>query len=195
VMDGIELCRRIKTDVHFSHIPVILLTAKNTMQSKIKGLENGADAYIEKPFILEHLLAQIKSLLVNRENTQQYYAHSPLAHIKGIACTNADKDFLERLQQAIEENITDMDLDVDTLAKMMNMSRGTFYRKIKGLSDFTPNELINIARLKKAAELLAEGKYKVTEVANTVGYNLNSNFSRDFHRQFGVTPSNFVKNL
>ena len=195
VMDGIELCRRIKTDVHFSHIPVILLTAKNTMQSKIKGLENGADAYIEKPFILEHLLAQIKSLLVNRENTQQYYAHSPLAHIKGIACTNADKEFLERLQQAIEENITDMDLDVDTLAKMMNMSRGTFYRKIKGLSDFTPNELINIARLKKAAELLAEGKYKVTEVANTVGYNLNSNFSRDFHRQFGVTPSNFVKNL
>jgi len=165
------------------------------MQSKIKGLENGADAYIEKPFILEHLLAQIKSLLVNRENTQQYYAHSPLAHIKGIACTNADKEFLERLQQAIEENITDMDLDVDTLAKMMNMSRGTFYRKIKGLSDFTPNELINIARLKKAAELLAEGKYKVTEVANTVGYNLNSNFSRDFHRQFGVTPSNFVKNL
>ena len=137
----------------------------------------------------------MRSLLVNRDNTQQYYAHSRLAHIKGIACTNADKDFLERLQQAIEQNNTDMDLDGDTLAKMMNMSRGTFYRKIKGLSDFTPNELINIARLKKAAELLAEGKYKITEVANLVGYNLTSNFSRDFNKQFGKKPTNYINNL
>lgn len=88
-----------------------------------------------------------------------------------------------------------MDLDVDALSRMMNMSRGTFYRKIKGLSDLTPNELINISRLKKATELLAERRYKINEVANTVEYNLNSNFSRDFHRQFGVTPSNYIKNL
>jgi ligand-binding sensor domain-containing protein/signal transduction histidine kinase/DNA-binding response OmpR family regulator len=195
VMDGIGLCMRIKTDVQYCHIPVILLTAKNTLQSKIMGLENGADAYIEKPFVMEHLLAQIKSLLVNREHTQHFYAHSPLAHIKGIACTKADKDFLERLQMAIEENITDMDLNVDTLAKMMNMSRGSFYRKIKGLSDLTPNELINVSRLKKAAGLLAEGNYRITEVAGMVGYHLSSNFSRDFNKQFGISPSNYLNNL
>lgn len=102
---------------------------------------------------------------------------------------------LEQLQKIIDENITDKDLDVDTLSKMLNMSRGTFYRKIKGLSDLTPNELINLARLKKAAELLAEGKYKINEVANIVGYNLNSNFSRDFHKQFRIAPSNYINSL
>lgn len=195
VMDGIELCKKIKTDIEYSHIPVILLTAKNTLTSKIEGLETGADAYIEKPFVLEYLLAQINSLLNNRNHIKEFYAHSPLVHIKGIASTKADKNFLEELQKIIDENITDKDLDVDTLSKMMNMSRGTFYRKIKGISDLTPNELINLSRLKKAAELLAEGKYKINEVANIVGYNLNSNFSRDFHKQFGVTPSNYLANL
>jgi DNA-binding response OmpR family regulator len=195
VMDGIELCRKIKTDIEYSHIPVILLTAKNTITSKIEGLETGADAYIEKPFVFEYLLAQINSLLNNRNHTKEYYAHSPLAHIKGIASTKADKNFLEELQKIIDENITDKDLDVDTLSRMMNMSRGTFYRKIKGLSNLTPNELINLSRLKKAAELLAEGKYKINEVANMVGYNLNCYFSRDFHKQFVVSPTNYLNDL
>ena len=195
IMDGIELCRKIKTDIEFSHIPVILLTAKNTLISKIEGLETGADAYIEKPFVMEYLLAQITSLLNNRNIIKGYYAHSPLAHIKGIASTKADKTFLEELQKAIDENILDQDIDVDTLSKMMNMSRGTFYRKIKSLSDLTPNELINLSRLKKAAEFLAEGKYKINEVANLVGYNINSNFSRDFHKQFGMSPSEYLSNL
>lgn len=195
VMDGIELCRLIKTNVHYSHIPVILLTAKNTITSKIQGLETGADAYIEKPFVMEYLLAQISSLLSNRNNLKEYYAHSPLAHIKGIALTKADTGFLEELQQLIDENITEKDLAVDALARMLNMSRGTFYRKIKGVSNLTPNELINLSRLKKAAELLAEGKYKINEVANMVGYNVNSNFSRDFNKQFGVSPSEYLNNL
>ncbi|HVY74604.1 MAG TPA: response regulator, partial [Puia sp.] len=195
VMDGLELCKKIKTDIRYSHIPVIMLTAKNSLTSKIQGLENGADAYIEKPFALEYLQAQISSLLSNRNNIKQYYAHSPLAHIKGIAPTKADTSFLETLQQIIEENITSMDLDVDTLSKMMNMSRGSFYRKIKALSDLTPNELIQLARLKKAAELLAQGKYRVSEVASMVGYSLNSNFSRDFHKQFGITPSGYSASL
>jgi DNA-binding response OmpR family regulator len=195
VMDGIELCRRMKTDIQYSHIPIILLTAKNTIKSRIEGLETGADAYIEKPFVFEHLLAQINNLLHNRNIVKEYYAHSPLAHIKGIASSKADTSFLEELQRIIDERITDTDLDVDMLARMMNMSRGTFYRKIKGLSDLTPNELITISRLKKAAELLAEGKYKITEVARMVGYHLNSNFSRDFSRQFGMSPSVYVKNL
>lgn len=195
VMDGIELCRKIKTDLQYSHIPIILLTARNTLTSKIEGLEVGADAYIEKPFSFEHLLAQITNLLTNRNIIKEYFSRSPLTHIRGIACSKADKKFLEELNTIINDNITDLDLDVDKLSRLMNMSRTTFYRKIKALSDLTPNELINLSRLKKAAELLAEGSYKINEVANMVGYNINSNFSRDFHKQFGLTPSAYISNL
>lgn len=195
VMDGIELCRKLKTDLEYSHIPIILLTAKNSLNSKIEGLEVGADAYIEKPFAFEHLQAQMSNLLMNRNMMKQYFARSPLTHIKGIAVSKADKDFLDRLNKVIYDNITDMDLDVDQLSNMMNMSRPTLYRKIKGISDMTPNELINLSRLKKGAELLAEGDLKINEVANMIGYSLPTNFSRDFQRQFGVSPSVYVNKL
>jgi AraC-like DNA-binding protein len=112
-----------------------------------------------------------------------------------MASSKADKGFLEELDRVIQEHITDTDLDVDRLSRMMNMSRTSFYRKIKGLSDLTPNELINISRLKKAAELLASGEYKISEVAAMVGYSVNSNFSRDFHKQFGESPSGYLANL
>jgi len=195
VMDGIQLCKRMKTDIQYSHVPVILLTAKNSLNSKIEGLEVGADAYIEKPFAFEHLVAQMNNLLTNRNMMKEYFARSPLTHIKGIAVSKADKDFLERLNKVIYDNITDMDLDVDQLSSMMNMSRPTLYRKIKGISDLSPNELINLTRLKKGAELLAEGDYKINEVANMIGYSLPTNFSRDFQRQFGVSPSHYLNTL
>lgn len=195
VMDGIKLCKRIKTDLQYSHVPIILLTAKNSLQSKIEGLEVGADAYIEKPFSFEHLQAQITNLIANRNNLKEYFARSPLTHLKGIAHSKADKNFIEQLHAVISDNITDMDLDVDRLSRLMNMSRPTLYRKIKALSDLTPNELINLSRLKKAAELLSEGKYRINEVAHMVGYSVHANFSRDFSKQFGVTPSAYVHTL
>ncbi len=192
VMDGLELCKRIKTNLEYSHIPIILLTAKNSMHAKIEGLEVGADAYIEKPFDFDHLSAQISNLLQNRNKIKEYFASSPFTHIKTIAYTKADKIFLEKLKLVIDENLINIDIDVEQLAKIMNMSRPTFYRKIKALSNLTPHELIHIARLKKAAELLSEGDYKVYEVANMVGYSLQTNFARDFHKQFGMTPSEYV---
>jgi len=195
VMDGIELVKRIKTDIQYSHIPIVLLTAKNTLESKIQGLEVGADAYIEKPFSLDHLRVQVNNLLTNRSLLKKHFTSSPLSQIKGIAYSKPDKDFIERLNEVIYENITNIDLDVDELSKLMNMSRPTLYRKIKALSDLTPNELINLTRLKKASELLAEGNYKIAEVANMVGYTLATNFSRDFNRQFNMSPSQYVINL
>jgi ligand-binding sensor domain-containing protein/signal transduction histidine kinase/DNA-binding response OmpR family regulator len=195
VMDGIELCKKMKNDVQYSHIPIVLLTAKNSLNSKIEGLEIGADAYIEKPFSLDHLTAQMNNLLMNRNMMKEYFARSPLTHIKGIAVSKADKDFLDKLNKIIYDHITDMELDVDQLSAMMNMSRPTLYRKIKGISDMTPNELINLSRLKKGAELLAEGDHKINEVANMIGYSLPTNFSRDFQRQFGVSPSVYIYNL
>lgn len=189
LMDGIELCKKIKTDLNYSHVPIILLTAKNSLQSKIEGLEVGADAYIEKPFSFEHLIAQINNLMSNRQNIREHFIHYPLAHIEGIASSKADKEFLDQLNSVIYAHITDDKLDVDKLSLIMNMSKASLYRKIKGLSELTPNELINITRLKKAAELLASGNYKVNEVAYMVGYSRPSNFTRDFQKQFGILPS------
>jgi two-component system cell cycle response regulator len=192
VMDGYELCREIKTNIDYSHIPVILLTAKNTLQSKIEGLEHGADAYIEKPFSPEYLHVQISNLLINRNKIKEHFANSPLVHIKSMAYSKADEEFLEELNNVIYANLENTELDVEQLAKKMNMSRPTFYRKIKVVSDLTPNELINLARLKKAAELLAEGNYKVYEVASMVGYNSQTNFGRSFLKQFGITPRDYI---
>ena len=191
-MDGFELCRVVKSEVEYSHIPIILLTAKNTLQSKIEGLELGADAYIEKPFSPAHLQAQIANLLSNRNKIKEHFSNTPLAHIKSMAYTKADENFLELLHQAIEKNLAEIDLDVEKLAKLMNMSRPTLYRKISSISNMTPNELIHIARLKKAAVLLAEGQYKMYEITEMVGYTSQTNFSRSFHKQFGMTPTEYV---
>ncbi len=191
VMDGFELCKIIKTNFDYSHIPVILLTAKNTMQSKIQGLELGADAYIEKPFSPEYLKVQIANLLANRAKIKEYFAASPLVHIKSMAHSKADELFLERLNEIIHNNLEDINLDVESLANIMNMSKPTLYRKINSISDLTPNELINITRLKKAAELLADGNFKIYEVADMVGYGSQTNFGRNFFKQFGMTPSHY----
>ncbi|MEO6917162.1 MAG: response regulator [Chitinophagaceae bacterium] len=193
VMDGMELCRIIKSNFEYSHIPVMLLSAKNTIQSKVEGLELGADAYIEKPFSKEHLLAQIASLLTNRSMIRDYFASSPLVHIKTISHSKADELFLESLNDYIFKNIDDTDLDVEKLARTMMMSRITLYRKIKAISNLTPIEFINIVRLKKAAELLAEGDYKIYEVADMVGFSSQSNFARNFHKQFDLTPTDYMQ--
>lgn len=195
VMDGFELCRTIKTNFEYSHIPVILLTARNTLQSKIEGLELGADAYIEKPFSPEYLQVQIANLLTNRNKIKEYFASSPLVHIKSMAYSRADELFLEKINEIILKNLGDTELDVEKLARFMNMSKPTLYRKIKSLSDLSPNEIINITRLKKAAELLVEGNYKIYEVANMVGYASQTNFGRNFLKQFGMTPTDYLNNL
>lgn len=192
VIDGFELCNQVKADFHYSHIPFILLTAKDTLQSKIMGLELGADAYIEKPFSPEHLEVQIASLLKNRNNIKAYFASSPMVHMNTMAYTTADEKFLEKLNTTINNNLTNAELDVEHLSNLMNISRPTLYRKIKAISDLTPNELINIARLKKATELLNEGHYKMVVIAEMVGYTSQNHFGRNFSKQFGMSPSEYV---
>ncbi len=192
IMDGLALCRRIKTDILYSHIPVIFLTAKNALDSKIQGLKNGADAYIEKPFSLEFLMVQIRNILKNRKIIKNYFTNAPSSNLIDINVSGPDKDFISQLNTVIYENISAIDLNVDELAKLMHMSRPTLYRKIKGLSDLTPNELINISRLKKAAELLTQKEYNITQVSTMVGYTVQSNFSRDFHKHYGMSPSNYI---
>lgn len=191
VMDGFELCKNIKSKFDSCHIPVILLTAKRSLEAKIEGLELGADAYIEKPFSPKYLHAQISNLLTNRSKLKEFFASSPLSHLKSIAYTKADEDFLGLLNEVIQKNIRNQELDVVLLARSLNMSRATLFRKIKGVSDLTPHELINLSRLKKAAELLSTGKYKVFEISDMVGFASQHNFARSFLKQFAMTPTEY----
>ena len=123
---------------------------------------------------------------------REFYASSPLVHIKSMAHTKADERFLETLNDTICANIDDAELDVEKLAKIMNMSRITLYRKIKAISVLTPVEVINITRLKRAAELLASGLYKIYEVADLVGFSSHSNLARSFQKQFNITPTEYM---
>ncbi|WP_373518045.1 two-component regulator propeller domain-containing protein [Pricia sp.] len=191
-IDGFTLCKKIKTDLEISHIPVIMLTSKSAVNAKMEGLESGADAYIEKPFSMRHLKIHVANLLENRRHVLEHYSSSPLAHIKSIANTKTDETFIKKLDKVIYENMADHDLNVETLAEIMHMSRSTLYRKIRDISNLSPNELINITRLKKSAELIKTGKYKIFEVAEIVGYNSPTSFGRNFQKQFEMTPSEYM---
>lgn len=193
VMDGFEFCKSIKSNLETCHIPVILLTAKNTLMSRIEGLELGADAYIEKPFSPRHLKVQIANLITNRNMIKDYFANSPLVHMKTMASGKADELFLEHLNNIIMQNLDNLQLDGEFLAEALNVSRPTLYRKIKAISNLTIHELINLARLKKAAELLAEGKYRVFEVSNITGFSSPNHFNRIFFKQFNMSPTSFIK--
>ena len=190
-MNGFELCRTLKTNIEYSHIPIILLTAKATIQSKIEGIELGADDYIEKPFSTEYLLARIANLLSNQEKLRQAFTSSPFVNAQTIALTKADEAFLEKLTEVIKSNISEPEFNVDILAEKMNMSRSSLHRKIKGIAQITPNEFIQLERLKMAAQLIQSQEYKINEVCYIVGFNSSSYFAKCFQKQFGVLPKDF----
>jgi len=192
VMDGFELCKRIKSDLNYSHIPVILLTAKTNIQSKIEGMELGADAYLEKPFSVEYLQACASSLIQNREKLRKAFAQSPFVAANTMALTKADEDFIKKLNEVIQVNYSNPEFSMDDMADSLNMSRSNFYRKIKGVLDLSPNEYLRLERLKKAAQLLKEGENRVNEICYMVGFNSPSYFAKCFQKQFGVLPKDFV---
>jgi two-component system cell cycle response regulator len=191
-LDGFELCEKIKLTLELSHIPVILLTAKNTLQARIQGLKAGADAYIEKPFSLDHLYAQIENLLASRLKLKQCYAQLPHVHINSIAHTQMDEAFLERLVNTILAHLDETQLDVERLSVLMNMSKPTLYRKIKSISDLSPHDIINLTRLKKAADLIHSGNHRVNELAEEAGYNSAGQFRRNFYKYFKMSPSEYI---
>lgn len=192
VMDGFELCKTIKSKLDYSHIPVILLTAKTNIQSKVEGLELGADAYIDKPFSVEYLHACISNLIANREKLRQAFAKSPFVAVNTMALTKADEDFIKHLNEIILTNLHNPEFSMDNMADALNMSRSNFYRKIKGVLDLSPNEYLRLERLKQAAQLLKEGNNRVNEICFRVGFNSPSYFSKCFLKQFGVLPKDFV---
>lgn len=190
-MDGIQLCQSVRSDQMTSHIPFILLTAKTDMNSKIEGMDCGADVYVEKPFSIQYLKACIKNLVDLRNLLRQKFSKMPMVPLNSIARNSADEEFLNRMNEIIEQNFSNSELSVDYLAEQLYISRSGLFSKIRSLAEITPNELIQVVRLKKAASLLLENRYRVSEICYMVGFNNPSYFTKCFQKQFGVKPSEF----
>jgi signal transduction histidine kinase/ligand-binding sensor domain-containing protein/DNA-binding response OmpR family regulator len=191
-MDGLAFCKSLKSNILTSHIPVILLTAKTDINSKIEGLNYGADAYVEKPFSIRFLKAQIKNLIESRKTLHNKFAGMPFVSINSMAGNQADEEFLSKMNTIIEDNISNVGFSIDLLAEQLCISRSGLFTKIKSLTGITPNDLIQVVRLKKAAELLSGNRYRINEVAYMVGFNDASYFSKCFVKQFGIRPVDFI---
>ncbi len=192
-MDGPELCRQIRQNPNVSHLPFVMLTAKTDDSSKAEGMNCGADIYIEKPFSMKYLEASVNHLIDMRRLLQLKFSHTPLEPIQDIAPTKMDNSFLEKMTKVIEENLANPELNVAFLAGQLGMSRSSLFNKIRGLADVTPNEMIQVVRLKKAAHLLKDGGYRISEVSYMVGFSNPSYFSKCFQKQFGMKPAEFVE--
>ena len=191
--DGYELCQEIKQDIQLSHIPVILVTAKITAENQVEGLSVGADAYVTKPFEPAVLSALIQSQLKNRERVRKLLTKATTMEDERVeeALSEQDKHFMEELYKLMEEELSNSELDVTRITKMLYISRTKLYYKIKGLTGETPSSFFRTYKLNRAAELLKSGKYTVSEIADMTGFSTQSHFSVVFKKQFGVTPSEY----
>jgi signal transduction histidine kinase/ligand-binding sensor domain-containing protein/DNA-binding response OmpR family regulator len=194
-MSGLELCQKIKTDIRISHIPVILLTALTSIEDRIKGLSTGADSYISKPFHPEHLIVSIEKLIEQRKQLKIHFQKELYHKSDTTGLPSIDEKFLKKVMDYIERNISEPELNVETLSNEVGISTTHLYRKIKSLTDLSPNELIRKVRLKKAAELLSAKQATISEVMYEVGFSNHSYFAKCFHEEFGFSPKEFVLKL
>ena len=197
VKDGIELCKEIKNNIATSHIPVILLTAKDTLQDKTEGYDAGADSYVTKPFSASLLKSRVANLLEGRKKIASLISSS--THLKQSiikeSLNKIDNEFIERITKIIEENLMDEKIDVPTIAQELSMSYSSLYRKIKALTGMSTGEFIRKLRLRKAEQLLLSGKYNISEIAHQVGLNSVSYFRECFKEEYGMSPSEYIKRL
>ena len=191
-MDGIELCKKLKTDVHTSHIPVIMLTAKAGIDNRLEGLETGADDYLTKPFDGKELLVRIKNLIEQRQKLRELYGSKAISlDPKKIALTSVDQKFLERVLELLEANFSNPDFGVPQMQEALAMSKTQLHRKLKSLTNEPPGELLRNFRLKRAAQLLSQKVDSVTQVAYQVGFNNLSYFAKCFRELYGTAPSSY----
>ena len=191
--DGYQLCQEIKQDIQLSHIPVILVTAKITAENQVEGLNVGADAYVTKPFEPAVLSALIQSQLKNRARIRKLLAKATTTEDDQMeeALSSQDKHFMEELYKLMEEELSNSELDVTRITKLLLISRTKLYYKIKGLTGETPSNFFRTYKLNRAAELLKSGEYTVSEIADKCGFSTQSHFSVVFKKQFGVTPTEY----
>ena len=194
-LDGFEVCEKIKSSPDYGHVPVILLTAKNTFTARIEGLKHGADAYIEKPFSYDLVLVQAANLLKNRSKVREHILQDPFSFINFTERSRSDNDFLKKMDEYILKNLGNSDFDIDDLAQHMNMSRPTLYRKIKQLLNVPIKDVVTQVRLNRAIQLMAENNLKIFEIAEIVGYKSQTVFGRSFQRYFHQSPVEYISSL
>ncbi len=191
VMDGWACCRELKQREETAHIPVLMLTACALDEQHVQGFDSGADGYVTKPFSAELLRSRVRSLLDNRQRVKDFFAGS--GTLLKPEASEADMGFAERFKALVAKRLSDASLSVDELAQEMGLGRTQLYRKVKSLTGFSPNELLKIARLKRAAHLLRQSDKNVSEVAYEVGFGSPSYLTKCFKDYFGVSPSDYGK--
>ena len=190
-IDGIECCRRLKSELQACHIPVILLTVCSLDEQRIQGYDGGADSYISKPFSSQLLLARVRNLIDSHRRLKQFFGDRHTLAKEDVC--DMDKNFVEKFKSLLDAKLGDSNLNVEDLGKDMGLSRVQLYRKIKSLTNYSPNELLRIARLKKAASLLASSDMTVAEIGYEVGFSSPSYFTKCYKEQFGESPTDFLK--
>lgn len=190
-MDGFELCNYVKSSPEYNHILFILLTARNDLESKIKGLELGSDAYIEKPFSPSYLKAMIISQISNRQREMEIFQKKPFLPMIDNSISKGDNEFINKAVKIINENIADPNFNVEQLAEVLLMSRSSLHRRIKSITNMPPLDFIRQIRLQKAAQLIHEGKFRINEICYLVGINTPSYFIKLFQQQYGMTPKEY----
>jgi signal transduction histidine kinase/DNA-binding response OmpR family regulator/ligand-binding sensor domain-containing protein len=192
LMDGVDLCKKVKTDIKTCHIPFIMLTAKDSVIHRIEGLESGANSYIPKPFYPDHLLIRVQKLLEEKELLLKHFTQdAPVENLAALPINNEEKDFIKRVIELIRKNIDDENLQSLFIEKELGISNSQLYRKIKQIFGFTPGDLIRTIRLKHAAELLRKNVSTVSEVCYQSGFNNRSYFYREFKKMYATTPKNY----
>ena len=190
-IDGIECCRRLKSELQTCHIPVILLTACSLDEQRIQGYDGGADSYISKPFSSQLLLARVRNLIDSHRRLKQFFGDRHTLAKEDVC--DMDKNFVEKFKSLLDAKLGDSNLNVEDLGKDMGLSRVQLYRKIKSLTNYSPNELLRIARLKKAASLLASSDMTVSEIGYEVGFSSPSYFAKCYKELFGESPTDLLK--
>ncbi|AWG22769.1 hypothetical protein FFWV33_15155 [Flavobacterium faecale] len=193
-MDGFELCKAIKTDVDLSHIPVVLLTAKTSDDNKVKGYSLGANAYVEKPFNLEVLKAQLDTLIKNRKLLQEKFRNTIDIEPSEFSTTKVDDNLLTKILEIVESKLTDETLNVQFIASECGLSQANLNKKLKALTGKSTAAFIRSIRLKRAAKLLSTGRYSVSDVTYEVGFTDLKYFRNSFKEEFLVSPSDFKRN-
>jgi AraC-like DNA-binding protein len=187
--DGHQVCAALKHDERTSHIPIILLTAKADIESRIEGLETKADDYLTKPFVARELLLRIKNLIDSRRQLRDKYVRSMTLKPAEVPIKSLDEKFLRKLMEEIEHNIGDESFSVEVLGSAIGMSRSQLHRKLKALIGQGPNQFIRSFRLNRAHDMLKANSATAAEIAYSVGFSSPSYFTKCFHEQFGYTPS------
>ena len=193
ILDGIELCRKLKNDELTSHIPVVLLTARNSESGQLQALEAGADDYIVRPFKVSLLKARIDNLQESRRKLQDLFKQVKQLYPRDLAANQSDAKFIRRVIDLVEENMADWDFDLETMATRLAVSRRQLFRKLHAAAGCSPNAFIRTLRLRRAAQLLTESEMTVTEITYAVGFSDLKYFRTIFREYYGVAPGEYVK--